>query len=321
MPLTGSIVRVVPLSLIALLAVAFNPNNPAAPASQQPAAAKPVTGIEVEVKCLDDSTLKVKLIDDRLDLSTKYGSLSIPAADVRRIDFATRTPPEVLEKVNGLINVLGHPDFETREKATAELRGYRERAYLPLLKAIKHPDAEVSRRAEETVRFLQQKVPPGQLETHEFDVVHTDDSKITGRLATPALRVLTAQFGEQSLRLADVRTLRSGVGYADEPGLAVAAPNNLTAYQNQFGKEVLFSVTAPQPGGAGQSVWGTDVYTLDSNLGAAAVHAGLVPAGQSGTVRVRVVASPVQFVGSFRNGVGSAPYGAYPTGAFEFVKK
>jgi hypothetical protein len=107
----------------------------------------------------------------------------------------------------------------------------------------------------------------------------------------------------------------------EDVGPAVTAPNNMMAYQNQFGKELVFTVTGPQPGGAGQGVWGTDVYTLDSNLGAAAVHAGLVQPGKSAVVSVRVIASPVQFVGSFRNGVGSAPYGNYPNGAYEFIRK
>jgi hypothetical protein len=95
----------------------------------------------------------------------------------------------------------------------------------------------------------------------------------------------------------------------------------MMAYQGQFGKELVFNVTGPQPNGQGMGVWGTDVYTLDSNLGAAAVHAGLVHPGATGAVRVRVVASPPQYIGSLRNGISTAPYGNYPSGGYEFVRK
>jgi LCCL domain len=56
-------------------------------------------------------------------------------------------------------------------------------------------------------------------------------------------------------------------------------------------------------------VWGNDVYTSDSNLAAAAVHAGILTDGQSGTVSITVVPSPISYTGSTRNGVTSQPYG------------
>ena len=320
MPVLRYVPRAAPAALLATLAFAPT-HGPAAPkGAPDPNPSVPAT--EVEVKYIDDSTMKLKVLDDRLELVTKYGHLQIPLSDVRRIEFASRVPPEVAEKVAAAIARLGHPDFQVREAASAELKGYRERAYLPLLKATKHQDPEVSRRADEVLRHLQAKLPPGQLEPKEFDVVHTEDSKLTGKLTQASLRVLTFQFGEQVLRLADVRTLRSAAGVAaDELATAAPAPANLSAYQNQFGKEMTFVVTGQQGSGPNSGVWGTDQYTLDSNIAAAAVHAGLVQPGQAGAVRVRVVQSPPQFVGSFRNGISSAPYGNYPTGAYEFVRK
>jgi len=49
--------------------------------------------------------------------------------------------------VTTLISTLNHPDYATRERASAQLREYRERAYYPLVKAAKNSDPEVSRRA------------------------------------------------------------------------------------------------------------------------------------------------------------------------------
>jgi hypothetical protein len=319
MPLARSF-RLAPFALpIGLVIASLHAMSSAKPAIQ-PTQPRPAP-VDVEVRCMDDSTMKLKLLDERLEVVTKYGKLEIPATDIRRIEFAVRIPSEVTARVSLLISNLNHPDYEMREKAMAELREMKERAFPLMLKAIKNPDAEISRRAEESVKFLQQRVPAAQLEAREMDVIHTDDSKIAGKLSAASLRVQTSMFGEQTLKLSDMRSLKAGHGAPSEEAVnAVAAPGNMMAYQNQFGKEMMFTVSAPQ-GNAQMNVWGTDTYTLDSNLSGAAMHAGLVQPGQSNVVRVRIIASPPQYTGSLRNGVTSAPYGTYPSGAFEFVKK
>ncbi|MBX9579336.1 MAG: hypothetical protein K2X87_03430 [Gemmataceae bacterium] len=318
MPLVRTAARAAPFVLLAGLV--FAPaHGSSAPVGQQ--AAKPAAPAEVEAVCLDGSVLKLKVLDDKLELVTRYGSLQVPVADVRRVELATRIPPDVAERVTLLIGNLGHPDFDAREKATAELRGYRERAYFPLLKAVKHPDPEVGRRADESVRFIQQSVPASALESRDQDVIHTDDMRLTGRLSAAGLRVVSAQFGEQTLRLADVRTLRAAGSGGEDAATASAAPPHLVAYQGQFGKELVFTVTGVTPNGQPAAVWGTGQYTLDSALAAAAVHSGTLRPGQAGVVRVRVVASPPQFVGSTQNGLTSTHYGPYQGGAYEFVRR
>jgi len=258
-----------------------------------------------------------------VELITKYGFLQIAVADIRRIEFAHRCPPDVAEKIALAISKLGHPDFQVRERATADLKGFRERAYPYLLKATKSDDPEVGRRADEALKFIQGRVPAAQLEPRENDVVYTDDSRITGKLTAQALHVNTSQFGDQSLRLADMRSLRSGMGsVADDAQNWPTAPANLMTYQQQYGKEMTFTLTGyTSTGGQPPSIWGTDVYTLDSHLAAAAVHAGIVKPGETGTVRVRIVQSPPQFAASFRNGVTTTAYNVFNAGAFEFVRK
>jgi hypothetical protein len=319
MPVATAARRAAPFLPLVTLAVAPAFASPVVTA-QTPTRTGPPP--EAEVRCADDSILRVKLLDERLELVTKYGTLQIPVSDVRRIDFATRTPPEVADRVTTLISHLNHPDYATRERASAQLRDYRERAYLPLVRAAKNPDPEVSRRAEENVRFIQQKTPPGALESREFDTVQTDDARITGLLSAASLKVQTGPFGEQTLRLADARTLRAGAGTtADDGATAPPAPANMMAFQHQIGKELAGTVTGPSPNGQGNGVWGTDVYTLDTSIAMAAVHAGLVQPGQTAVVRVRVVASPPQFLATTRNGVTSTAYGNYPAGGYEFVRR
>jgi hypothetical protein len=73
------------------------------------------------------------------------------------------------------------------------------------------------------------------------------------------------------------------------------------------GQPLYFEIT----GRTGGSIWGTDVYTGDSDLGTAAVHAGALNVGQTGIVEVVIVPSPPQHLGTTRNGVTTSGWGAY----------
>jgi len=305
-----------PLLLAALAAVL---SAPAARPAPPPPAGGPVKksapgGAPVEVRYTDDSTMKVKLLDDKLELTTRHGVLQIPAADVRRIDFATRVPTEVAEQVARAIAKLNNDDFKVREEATEELKELKERAYPQVVKAVKSQDPEVSRRAEEIAAHIKLRVPAALLEVREFDVVHTDDSKNTGRLSAEYLRVGTYQYGELRLKLHDAHSLKSGAGAAaEELAAAVPGPASMSGHANQPGKVFVFSVT-----GANGGLYGTDVYTTDSSLAAAVVHAGLAKVGETVVVKVRVIANVPAFVGSTRHGLTSSNYSTY-TG-YEFVR-
>jgi hypothetical protein len=63
-------------------------------------------------------------------------------------------------------------------------------------------------------------------------------------------------------------------------------------------------------------LWGTDIYTSDSDLGSAAVHAGVLQPGEQGTVRVTIVAPIPVFTGSTRNGMTSATWTPGWSGAY-----
>jgi hypothetical protein len=59
------------------------------------------------------------------------------------------------------------------------------------------------------------------------------------------------------------------------------------------------------------SVWGSEVFTSDSHLGAAAVHSGVLQPGQKGVIKVRVLGPQKSFMASTRNGVTSNAYGPW----------
>jgi hypothetical protein len=270
----------------------------------------------VVVHCTDGSTLSLTVLDERIELNTPYGKLLIPVRDINRIEFAFRIPQDVARRIERAIADLGKADFDRREAASAELLGLRERAYPALLKAAKSPDAEVKHRARELLEKIRNEVPEERLQFRPHDVVYTAESKNTGHIAPAMLRVLTSQFGEQQLKLSDVLELRSPTAAEPEVANALPDPGILSAFLGQVGKVYTFRVTGIVGPG---NLWGTDVYSLDSTLAMAAVHAGVLKPGQAGTVRVKILGPQAGLAGSTRNGVTSQAYGMYP-GSYEFVR-
>jgi hypothetical protein len=84
-------------------------------------------------------------------------------------------------------------------------------------------------------------------------------------------------------------------------------PGQLRISPADIGKVFHFEVVG-NPQGA---VWGTEVYTSDSRLAAAAVHAGVLQIGQKGVVTVRVLPGQKSYQGSTANGVTSRDWGKW----------
>jgi hypothetical protein len=71
-----------------------------------------------------------------------------------------------------------------------------------------------------------------------------------------------------------------------------------------------FTLTC-SPNGTMHSVWGSDVYTVDSSICTAAVHAGLVTFERGGTVTIELRPGRAIYGNSERNGVATSDFGAY----------
>ncbi len=65
------------------------------------------------------------------------------------------------------------------------------------------------------------------------------------------------------------------------------------------------------PGGTLGSVWGTDVYTHDSSICTAALHAARITQPAGGVVTIQMARGEDSYVGSTRNGVTSSSYGSW----------
>ncbi|MET3897496.1 hypothetical protein ABIB57_001433 [Devosia sp. UYZn731] len=71
-------------------------------------------------------------------------------------------------------------------------------------------------------------------------------------------------------------------------------------------------------GSTAETVWGDGIYTDDSSVAAAAVHAGAVQPGQTGLVVIEVMPGQASYSGSQANGVASRDSGPWD-GSFKFV--
>lgn len=94
--------------------------------------------------------------------------------------------------------------------------------------------------------------------------------------------------------------IREVLGVRKDPGALRAQPSDM-------GKAFLYEVTGSLTG----SIWGSQIYTTDSHLGTAAVHAGVLKPGQRGIVRVWILPGQSHYGASTSNAVTSYGYGPW----------
>ena len=105
-------------------------------------------------------------------------------------------------------------------------------------------------------------------------------------------------------------------GRRDDHDFVRPDPGLLTAFRGENGESFYFEVTGNKLAGP---VWGTDVYTDDSTLAAAVVHAGVLADGQTGVVKVTIFPGLHSYHGMCRNGVESNGYGDW-VGAYRIER-
>jgi hypothetical protein len=135
----------------------------------------------------------------------------------------------------------------------------------------------------------------------------------TGQIANGRLTA-TGQITQGGTLLATYRVDAPRTTATTTTVSAVTAPSNLVGYRNRVGQTFEFTVT----GGAGSAIWGTDVYTDDSSIARAAVHAGVLAVGQTKVVTVTILPGQSSYPASTRNGVTSASWGAW-SGSYSFA--
>ena len=92
---------------------------------------------------------------------------------------------------------------------------------------------------------------------------------------------------------------------------------NAQEFQGRVGAKVVYEC-GPGPGPA-MLVWGTDVYSDDSFVCWAAVHAGAMKVGEAAKVVIEILPGQTRYQGSERNGVTSMDWDTPWVGSFRVV--
>ncbi len=90
-------------------------------------------------------------------------------------------------------------------------------------------------------------------------------------------------------------------------GDVIADPGTLSSIEAEINTTLKISLTGDISG----RIWGTDIYTDDTTLAVAAVHAGLLRVGQSGILDVTILQGQDSYQGSTKNGITSDSYGSW----------
>lgn len=85
--------------------------------------------------------------------------------------------------------------------------------------------------------------------------------------------------------------------------------SNASSHSSELGK--VFTWTCPANGAAGGTIYGTDLYTTDSPVCTAAVHAGKLTFEKGGSVTFKIVGGAASYAGTTRHGIASASWGSY----------
>ena len=207
----------------ALVCVLFAPLIAAGPAFAQAESKKePPRPNEAEARFADGSVVRVLLLVDHLDFVTKYGKLTVPLNQIRRIDFGFRLPEDVAKKVEAAVRKLGDQSFPEREAAVKELVALGAQAYPALQVAARGTDAEAVRRARSALEQIREKTPADLLGRPSYDQVQAAEFPFIGHVAAASVKVKTSYFGEVELKVTDLRSLR-WLGGAGEATVVVDA--------------------------------------------------------------------------------------------------
>ena len=102
---------------------------------------------------------------------------------------------------------------------------------------------------------------------------------------------------------------------ADSTALNVTWFTSATDYRGQDSLQVAY--VCPDSGTA-SVVWGSDVYTDDSSVCTAAVHAGKITLASGGRMVIKIRPGQTAYTSSTRNGVTTLAYGVW-TGSYVFL--
>ena len=176
-----------------------------------------------ELKFADGTTVQATIADAPVVVATKYGKLTVPLADVTRIEFGFRYPDGMQVKVDAVVADLGSKEFAARDRASKDILTFGEFALPAVKRAMMNDSPEVVGRAKSAHDKLVERLSKEVLELREYDILHAADGPIRGTIETVGFKTKTKYFGETTLNLAGLRDLRP-VGQAARDEFTHAKP-------------------------------------------------------------------------------------------------
>jgi hypothetical protein len=170
---------------------------------------------DVEISFLNGSTVRMILQSNKVDVTTPYGQLSVPAHEIRVIEFGLHFPDGYEAKIQQAIKGLGGDNFRERDQAGKALLELGPYSYPAVFEATQTKDLETSRRAKELRKQLEAKHPKKDLKTMAEDRVITPTFTIVGRIQNVSIKANAELFGQVDLPVARMRMLRSLAGGRD----------------------------------------------------------------------------------------------------------
>jgi hypothetical protein len=211
------------------------------PATKESTIARDPTAIEV--RFVDRSLLRMSLQHEKIDVQTRFGRLSIPTVEIRKIDFGLRIPAATAKRVEMAIVALGSSEFDQRETASRELISLKELAYPAVVKATTDADAETARRARKIAETIEQSVEKDLLTLKPHDTIVTNDFTVVGSVELAEFNARTPLFGEMPLKIGQLRS--------------IVWTNNITEIEFEF-DAALYGATA--------DTWMTTEVALESGM-------------------------------------------------------
>src|SRR5262249_50747564 len=144
----------------------------------------------------DGSNVKMELQQESLEVMTRYGKMSIPIDDIRRIEIGLHIPAGIETQIETSIRNLGSEAYKQREDASKDLLQVGHWAVPALQKASNSPELEVAKRAQSLLLRISERTPPDILKIRQDDIVHTRDFPVVGRIVTPTLKGKSAILGD-----------------------------------------------------------------------------------------------------------------------------
>lgn len=227
------------LALVAVMHFGFLPSRVVQGADQQ---ANPAGPGGVEVRFSNGSIVVMTLVQDKIEVQTEYGPLTVPQKDVQEINFGVRTSEDDRRKIDTAIGALVSSSFNDREEAVKNLVALGPHSYRRLQNPASFKDPEAVSRAQSAVKNIRERFHPRLLRVREDDVVRTTRFTIVGHIVTPTIRAKAEEFGDLDLRPAKLLSIRTLSGQASKEVIVDAA-----TYGNQGGNSWLDTGVRVEP--------------------------------------------------------------------------